>query len=611
MKKEKLKHTAAAALIMLLAFFVITVNILAQSEDDEEGYAGSKEETSSDEGFENEESSLPEETGTSYQEESEEETTDETGEENTDGTEEETTDEDGEETEAETEAKEETQGETQTQTPEETEPETEEQTHPETETEEETEEETKEEEETEEETETEEQTQEETEQESESEEETKEETSEEAETEAQTQEETQTETVQETQEETTQSETQAETNTQAETAQSSEDDAAEESAADEEDSLNSTQTQEAIYNELIIEEILTESPVYFDYSYTISKAGSDEQTEAEISPEIITYILSGEETDAEEITEELEEIIEDDGVYTLTVTYMDESGNEKNEEVSFTVNRYGSVYVYGEYLAFLIEDGGQYVRKIEEDLVITEYNPDLLVEGSLNVEITCDGSSLKEVSLLAVYAGYETDDEELYGWRKYKYTIGSENFTKDGVYKINISSSDEAGNNPENLNSDNGEIIFRVDSSAPEIVSITGLEEERVYAKSLEVSCIFFDAFALDRVQVYVDGILYEEEKIEEDINSASLSFTLYEKNKEQSIEIVAYDLAGNCISTADEDFNTAFEFKESVLVLQNPLRSVKAYVWITASIVCAALAAAGIFFMIRKKKRRSRKALK
>ena len=98
------------------------------------------------------------------------------------------------------------------------------------------------------------------------------------------------------------------------------------------------------------------------------------------------------------IYDTFDRIVENDGIYTLTVRLTDLAGNEESETVTFTINRFGSVYEYSDYLASLIRDGGQYITitgdnetAVTEDLVITEYSAEPLLDGSVDILITRDG----------------------------------------------------------------------------------------------------------------------------------------------------------------------------------------------------------------------------
>ena len=257
-----------------------------------------------------------------------------------------------------------------------------------------------------------------------------------------------------------------------------------------------------------------------------------------------------------------------DGIYTLKVFSKDKAGNVDNEEVVFTVNRFGSVYVYDQYLMDLIADGGKYVYSVDGDLVITEYNADKLVVDSLKIEVTVDGRPLENVQYIVTP---EINDDVAVGdsgWHEYKYTISKENFKTDGIYKIYISSEDATGNTPENTNYEDMGILFRVDSTKAEISSIVGLEENVVNAEEVKVSYSVFDTIGLKRIAVYVDGNLVDEiTDFTNDFNSYNGNFTLTESKYAQSVQIVVEDMAGNITDTSAEDFSSAYVFNGNVTV--------------------------------------------
>lgn len=263
---------------------------------------------------------------------------------------------------------------------------------------------------------------------------------------------------------------------------------------------------------------------------------------------------------------------EKDGIYTLSITGRDMAGNVDTEEVVFTLNRYGSVYAFDEELEELVADGGSYVQTVPEDLVITEYNADKLIAGSVVIEITRDGKPVDEVIYTVTPDVNDKVEPGETGWYQYSYNISKENFQNDGVYKIYISSKDATGNTPENGNYDDKVMTFRVDTTAPEITSVVGLEEPIINAQEAVVKYSVYDTIGLKSIKIYVDGTLVGSEIVDfgADPNNYEGSFTLYSKNRAQHVQIVVEDMAANVTNTDDEHFESAYEFNKNVTVSTN-----------------------------------------
>lgn len=282
-----------------------------------------------------------------------------------------------------------------------------------------------------------------------------------------------------------------------------------------------------------------------------------------------------------------------DGIYTLTVEMTDKALHTTQSQMKFTINRFGSVYEYDDYLMSLIQDGGQYITiqdgetaAITKDLVITEYNADQLLEGSLQILITRDGESVE--------ADYTTNPATIddatsigeSGWYQYVYTIKASNFSEDGVYKIALSSAyatSDSGENdstsvPENSMDGSGAQVmdtmtFTVDTTAPEIRNIVNLEKEIINAQSVDVKYTIVDVGGLKSVEVVVNGKVVDNvTQFNDGGFNYNGQFTIQESNSAQTVQLKVTDLAGNVTDTAAEDFNAneLFVFHDTVTVSTN-----------------------------------------
>lgn len=335
--------------------------------------------------------------------------------------------------------------------------------------------------------------------------------------------------------------------------------------------------------------------------------------------------------------ETFKKLQENDGIYTLSVNISDKAGNKSSQTVKFTVNRFGSVYALNKYLVNDLNNS--YVQSIDNNLVITEYNPDKLVKGTLDVVVTRDGSPVEfgDGQLTVNPVVNSTVQIGQSGWYQYNYTISKDLFTDDngkaidGIYKIYIASEDEVGNKSENINYKDADVIFRLDTTAPALKSVSGLEKSVVNATKLDVSYEIFDSIGIKSIDVYyvnengidsVDHIRSKDSKEEnaagyiEDVTSYNGKFTIGECSKE-NVRFVIIDLAGNVTDTGDSNNkavnfdSSSLEFNSTITVSTNPFTRWYAHTvlfWCSIAAIAVAIGAGG-FAVATKLRKREEKA--
>lgn len=324
-------------------------------------------------------------------------------------------------------------------------------------------------------------------------------------------------------------------------------------------------------------------------------------------------------------------IQENDGIYTLSVQITDKAENTSSAEVTFTVNRFGSVYSLGTYLSNDLND--KYVQSIDNDIVITEYNPDRLVKGGLDVVVTRDGSPVEygdgELTISPVVNELAKIGSS--GWYQYEYTISKNVFTDDngnpidGIYKVYVGSEDTVGNKSENISYDESSVLFRLDHTAPTIKSVSGLDKKIVNADEQKVSYEVFDAIGIDSIDVYyydgngtrVDHIRSTDKgstdvtDILSDLTNYTGSFTIGSSTSSEPVRIVIKDLAGNVTDTDSKDFDVdSIDFNRAITVSTNFFvrwYANKIVFW--CSIAAIAVIGGGLAFFIATKRRKKDEA--
>ena len=116
---------------------------------------------------------------------------------------------------------------------------------------------------------------------------------------------------------------------------------------------------------------------------------------------------------------------ETDDVYRLSVKIVDMAGNEKVEELWFSVNRFGSTYLLSDRAKAL---QGTY-QKEGEEIQISEINADEVLSSALTLYRNEDKRALSEG------ADYQAKRSGGNGrWYRGDYLIKKDNFDKEGLY---------------------------------------------------------------------------------------------------------------------------------------------------------------------------------
>lgn len=290
-----------------------------------------------------------------------------------------------------------------------------------------------------------------------------------------------------------------------------------------------------------------------------------------------------------------------DGIYVVTATIRDKATNTATSTpVTFTVNRYGSVY---EYVSGITEVNGKYVQKVGEELVIWEYSATEL-EGNneslmKNVGIYADGSKI-DASDIKVELEHQNG-----GWYKYIYTIPTVNFDTDAHYKVEISSESVNGVRSSNTKIQNLVAIdFFKDGTAPVLENVTGMEKSIYNEAEHEIKFNIYDSIGLASVKVLVNNEeVFSKEDFEDAMNYEG-SVTLDESDSKQHVRFIITDLAGNVTDTDADGFDPDYTFERDLTVSTNFFVRLRANTPLLIGCIAGVVVilALGVILIIRKK---------
>lgn len=273
-----------------------------------------------------------------------------------------------------------------------------------------------------------------------------------------------------------------------------------------------------------------------------------------------------------------------DDIYTLRARATDKAGNQFESFITFSVNRFGSIYQFDETLNQI---NGKYVNEAV-DVVFSETNVDNLVQGKNKLNLSVNGQP-KTLNAGTDYTVSESGGDG--SWKVYTYTLPKELFKSDGVYIVSSYSEDNAGNINENTANDKNAIIqFAVDKTAPQVVFENLEDDENYNAQEYEARVSAIDNILLSDVEITVDG-----DKVEATQDGDEYVFNIPEKSSKQEIKAVARDAAGNVSQESAKD----------VVVTTNAFVRLLNNTWAMVGIIAGLVVVGGVttLLVLRKKK--------
>lgn len=233
-----------------------------------------------------------------------------------------------------------------------------------------------------------------------------------------------------------------------------------------------------------------------------------------------------------------------DDVYTLTATATDKAGNVAETAITFSVNRFGSTYVFN---AGTRQLRGAYLQQAQ-DVEIQEINVSGLAPSEGRITVVAND---KADTLAPGEFGVRTDDDA--GWSRTVYTIPAQRFDGDGFYRILVQSVDLAGNVSQNTmegvgadHRGNAEVNFAIDATAPTVyVPELEAEDGHIGHHRRRITIDAKDNLAVNRTELYIDGRKIREWNTDTSLDDIP-QYTLQADGRPHAVMVRVTDRAGN-----------------------------------------------------------------
>lgn len=240
----------------------------------------------------------------------------------------------------------------------------------------------------------------------------------------------------------------------------------------------------------------------------------------------------------------IEAVKENDDIYTATGSVSDLAGNTTEVKVTFSVNRFGSTYMFADDTQALLD---KYYTNTPQALHVIEIN----VDGQTMNRITTSRNG--EVTTLKENSDY-TVQESVPGWHQFDYTINAANFDTEGAYDVTLYSADEAGNASSNRSIKENDaatsdmpITFVVDKTPP-VNIVTGVDNDEQYVTAERTIVVNYDDnVGMNSLTLSVNGEVvaqYDAQALQQ--AGGSVQYQAKAANHWQELKVVSVDVAGN-----------------------------------------------------------------